>query len=156
MHGSLRRFPVEYRLQIVSGEKATLLYIGISPRLGGTATLRDRIWYHFQGNAEGSTLRLTLGCLLADKLGTQLRRVGSGDRMTFGAREADLTEWMVRHARVTWVEVPKPWALESGLLRSLALPLNLNQNAGHPFCATLKALRSDARKRARALPVIRS
>jgi hypothetical protein len=25
--------------------------------------------YHFAGNAEGSTLRLTLGCLLTDHLG---------------------------------------------------------------------------------------
>ena len=30
-----------------------------------------------RGNAEGSTLRLTLGCLLAGELGLQLRRVGT-------------------------------------------------------------------------------
>lgn len=30
----------------------------------------------------GSTLRLTLGCLLAEQLGIQLRRVGSGARVT--------------------------------------------------------------------------
>jgi hypothetical protein len=38
---------------------------------------------HYTGNAEGSTLRKTLGCLLADELGIQLRRVGSGKGMTF-------------------------------------------------------------------------
>ncbi|WP_420481527.1 GIY-YIG nuclease family protein [Actinopolymorpha pittospori] len=32
--------------------------------------LRTRVCYHFRGNAEGSTLRLTLGCLL----GLELRR----------------------------------------------------------------------------------
>src|SRR6516165_3685858 len=70
----------------------TLLYVGTAPKAppatGGRAsrqTLRSRIRYHFQGNAEGSTLRLTLGCLLARELGITLRRVGSGKRMTFTA-----------------------------------------------------------------------
>jgi hypothetical protein len=42
-------------------------------------SLRTRIRYHFRGNAAGSTLRLSLGCLL----GLALRRVGSGARMTY-------------------------------------------------------------------------
>ena len=46
-------------------------------------TLQDRVRYHYGGNAEGSTLRKTLGILLADELGIELRRVGSGKRMTF-------------------------------------------------------------------------
>jgi hypothetical protein len=136
-------------------EGGTLLYVGIAPRSERSpATLRDRIRYHFRGNAEGSTLRLSLGCLLAKALGTQLRRVGTGSRMTFVAREANLTDWMARHARVAWVEVPKPWVVESQILRSLSLPLNMDQNTAHPFCAVLKALRAEARKQARALPVI--
>jgi len=60
-----------------------LLYAGISPnrpprngRSPSRQTLRDRIKYHYTGNAEGSTLRKTLGCLLADDLGIELRRVG--------------------------------------------------------------------------------
>ena len=44
------------------------------------ATGINRIRYHFRGNAEGSTLRLTLGCLLIKPLGIELRRVGSGKR----------------------------------------------------------------------------
>ena len=59
-------------------EGRTLLYIGIAPRSkGGPATLRDRIRYHFQGNAYGSTLRLTLGCLLAPALGARCYPPGS-------------------------------------------------------------------------------
>ena len=43
----------------------TLLYVGISPQdLGSGQTLKDRLRYHYRGNAEGSTLRRTLGCLL--------------------------------------------------------------------------------------------
>jgi hypothetical protein len=51
-------------------------------------------------NAEGSTLRLTLGCLLADELGIELRRVGSGKRFTFSTGEKRLSEWMEANARI--------------------------------------------------------
>ncbi|MFF8174696.1 GIY-YIG nuclease family protein [Streptomyces chartreusis] len=44
-----------------------------------TQNLRKRVRHHYRGNAAGSTLRLTLGCLL----GLELRRVGGGKRMTF-------------------------------------------------------------------------
>jgi hypothetical protein len=74
----------------------TLLYVGIAPKAGpSAATLRSRVHYHFRGNAEGSTLRPTLGCLLAQELGLELRRVGSGRRMTFTKLGEDgLTTWM--------------------------------------------------------------
>ncbi len=59
-----------------------LLYVGISPKRppenGGHAskqTLRKRVRDHYRGNASGSTLRPTLGVLLADELGIGLRRV---------------------------------------------------------------------------------
>ncbi|WP_353210459.1 GIY-YIG nuclease family protein [Rhodovarius sp.] len=43
----------------------TLLYVGISPKNESSSqNLRKRITYHYRGNAEGSTLRLTLGVLL--------------------------------------------------------------------------------------------
>jgi hypothetical protein len=50
-----------------------LLYVGIAPRRMSSRTssqsLRTRIRYHVRGNAEGSTLRLTLGCLLGQEGG---------------------------------------------------------------------------------------
>lgn len=92
-----------------------LLYIGIAPRkqrIGdgrpSKQNLRRRIRNHYNGNASGSTLRLTLGSLLASDLGIKLRRVGSGSRFTFGAAEAPLSEWMGQHARVCWVIDPEP------------------------------------------------
>jgi len=46
-------------------DNLTLLYVGISPKNDtSTQNLRKRITYHYQGNAEGSTLRQTLGVLL--------------------------------------------------------------------------------------------
>jgi hypothetical protein len=139
---------------------ATLLYVGISPKAPpakGTPsrqTVRHRIRYHYRGNAEGSTLRLTLGCLLAEELGIGLRRVGSGRRMTFGPDgESRLTAWMADHACVVWTVTDRPWELERQLIRSLVLPLNLDQNQHSPFHQRLSEIRAAQRTRARALPI---
>ena len=134
-----------------------LLYVGISPtappkngRQPSRQTLRSRLRYHFRGNAEGSTLRLTLGCLLQEILGIQLRRVGSGKRMTFTALgENNLSTWMSENAYVNWVVFDEPWKLEERLIRSLSLPLNLRDNGTHPFHPVLSEIRRAAKERAR-------
>ena len=145
----------------VEHDGSTLLYIGIAPkrppangRPASRQTLRDRIRYHYSGNAEGSTLRLTLGCLLADRLGIELRRVGSGQRLTFSTGESRLSDWMARNAFVCWVEHPQPWELEARLIRAASLPLNLDQNRNHQFHAKLTEVRARAKARARSLPVL--
>jgi hypothetical protein len=137
--------------------------VGISPKAPPTngsrpsrQTIRGRIRYHYRGNAYGSTLRLTLGCLLADELGIGLRRVGNGTRLTFAEGEARLSTWMARHARVAWTVTDRPWNLEKDLIRSLALPLNLDQNRHSPFHQALSLLRADQRTNARTLPVVPS
>lgn len=134
----------------------TLLYIGIAPKrpsVSGAvsrATLRSRLRQHCAGTAEGSTLRLTLGCLLADELGLRLAAVGRSGRLTFGADgEARLSAWMAAHARVSFVITSEPWEIERQLLSSTSLPLNLRGNEHHSFHATLSKLRSSARLRAR-------
>jgi hypothetical protein len=98
-----------------------LLYVGISPTAPSIQTgrvsrqnLRTRLRYHYRGNAYGSTLRLTLGALLNEQLNVQLRRVGSGSRLTFAAGEAVLSQWMAEHARVCWTTTNEPWLLEPG------------------------------------------
>jgi hypothetical protein len=144
---------------VVGREGLMLLYVGISPRTRAahlnpsTQNLRTRIRYHYRGNAEGSTLRLTLGCLLSDRLGIQLRRVGSGTRMTFNAGEAALSGWMLKNALVGWVEHPYPEQLEQAAIGCLSLPLNLEHNKCHAFNAQLAAIRAVARQRARDLPI---
>jgi hypothetical protein len=108
-------------------------------------SLRTRIRYHFRGNAAGSTLRLTLGCLL----GLELRRVGSGGRMTFGREgEATLNAWLESNAQVCWFPCGEPWLVEAAVIASADLPLNLDQNRGRPFHARLTEVRSAARRRA--------
>ena len=74
--------------------------------------------------------------------------------MTFGPAEPELSNWMATNALVTWIEDPRPWLQESIIIRSLDLPLNLDQNANHGFHARLSELRRDARRRALELPIV--
>lgn len=152
------RVPVD-GCQTVDGH--SLLYVGISPKGPGSnglipsrQTLRTRVRYHYRGNAYGSTLRLTLGSLLAAELGIQLRLVGSGTRLTFSAGEGALSDWMSRHARVCWMETASPWLLEHDLIDNVVLPLNLDQNNHSSFRKELSAIRGEQRTRARGLPVL--
>lgn len=140
----------------VTRDGLTLLYIGISPKNDRSRqNLRRRITYHYRGNAEGSTLRLTLGVLLSGEIGYPLRRVGSGSRMTLThLGEQCLDAWMARNAYVCWVEHPEPWVVEAELVRTLSLPLNIEHNPHHPFVGTLTRLRADAKLAARALPIV--
>lgn len=139
---------------------AYLLYVGISPKappLNGKPpsrqSIRSRVAYHYRGNAEGSTLRLTLGCLLSDELGIQLRRVGSGTRFTFADGERLIDQWMARSAYVTWQEDQQPWIAESALIAELNLPLNLSQNTNGAFRDQLSQRRREARSLAKVLPI---
>ena len=143
------------------GEFGTLLYVGIAPKappVNGARPsrqhLRQRVGYHFGGNAYGSTLRLTLGCHLAGRLGIQLRRVGSGTRLTFTkAGEDKLSEWMGAHARVAVVLDDEPWKLEHEFIKREVVPLNIADNAHSPYYLSLRALRTEHKKRARELPI---
>lgn len=134
----------------------TLLYVGIAPKQPSAsgavsrATLRSRLRQHCAGTAEGSTLRVTLGCLLADELGLRLAAVGRSGRLTFGADgEARLSAWMAAYARVSFLVTPEPWEIERQLVSAMSLPLNLRNNERHPFHATLIQIRGNARQRAR-------
>jgi hypothetical protein len=139
-----------------------LLYVGISPsrppsngKPPSKQRLFHRVRYHFRGNAEGSTLRFTLGCLLSAKLGIELRRAGNGKRFTFTQPgEEALSAWMEENARVVWLPCAEPWVVEAQLISSYSLPLNLDHNRQHPFHRTLTELRASSRERARSLPVV--
>jgi hypothetical protein len=133
----------------------TLLYVGISPsRAKSTQNLRKRITYHYRGNAEGSTLRLTLGVLLAAQSGFPLRRVGSGRRLTFThLGEQWLDDWMEQNAHICWIEHREPWKVELDLFESVSLALNIQDNRHHPFSTQLSELRSAAKREAKELPI---
>lgn len=136
-------------------ENKILLYAGISPKNDtSTQNLRKRITTHFRGNAEGSTLRLTLGTLLYEKSGYELRRVGSGKRKTLThLGEQWLDNWMDDNAYVFWVEHDKPWTIEKDVLRHFSLPLNIQDNEHHPFSKVLSNIRTTAKRKAEQEPI---
>ena len=157
-----RELPAEIDVRgCISRDGLTLLYAGISPkepprngRRPSKEALRSRIRTHYTGNAEGSTLRRSLGCLLSERLGIELRRYGSGTRLHFGLGERDLSRWMDRNAFVSWLAIPQPWLFEHEILGTLDLPLNLDKNQHNVFHPILTTTRADAAGRARSLPAL--
>jgi hypothetical protein len=157
-----RELPAEIDVQqCVARDGLTLLYAGISPkepprngRGPSKEALRSRIQTHYTGNAEGSTLRRSLGCLLSQQLGIELRRYGSGTRMHFGFGEKELSRWMDRNAFVSWLAVPQPWLFEEEILGKLDLPLNLDKNKHNAFHPGLTKARADAIRQARERPAL--
>ena len=140
-----------------------LLYLGISPsappkngKAPSRSNIRRRLQTHYAGNASGSTLRLTLGCLLASKLGIGLRRVGSGGRYTFtNPGEQVLDTWLAANAFVGWHTCESPWQVEKMILSSgLPLPLNIADNPCAAHKAHLSPIRRAARVTADKLDVI--
>jgi len=97
---------------------AYLLYVGISPRKPpangkppSKGTLRSRISSHMRGNSSSSTLRYSIGCLLSQTLGIQLRRVGKDERLYFLKGEDILSAWLEENALVTWIPYKEPWLI---------------------------------------------
>lgn len=138
-----------------------MLYVGIAPKKPSRdgqeskSRLRTRVRYHYRGNAAGSTLRLTLGCLLADRFGIELRRVGSGERLTFTKQgEPTISEWMAENAYVCWIEDEKPWDTEDEVIARYDVPPNLDKNQRNIFHPELSRIRAERRKAARLLPVL--
>ena len=141
----------------------SLLYVGISPKappLNGRppsrSTLKARLRTQYSGNAEGSTLRRTLGCLLASNIGIELRRVGSGTRYTFtNPGEQVLDGWMRKHALVTWMEIEHPHKVEREILASgIRLPLNIDGNPCREDVVALSEVRLKARRQADELMIV--
>ena len=141
----------------ITKDELTLLYVGICPKNnnGKKRHLRVRIRSeHYNGNAKGSTLRQSLGILLAEQSGFPLRRVGSGKRMTLThLGEQWLDDWMEKNAFVCWVEHVSPWEVEKHIIKNVSLPLNIRDNKHHPFSEELQRLRTRVKQQAREMPI---
>jgi len=124
-----------------------------------TRTIYDRLLDdHLCGNAEGSTVRKTLGILLAETTGFPLRCIESTkypgkakekQRQTLTNRgEQALDLWMNENIGIVWHTMDEPWLMEERLLHEASFPLNLAGNKHHPFHAELSAKRRSAKRRA--------
>lgn len=131
----------------------TLLHIGVSPSGHNQKTtrhLRKRLADHLSGGANRSTLRMSLGCLLSEQLNLRLAPHGASKYLTFGAGEQRLSHWLQQHTGISWVVHSQPWSIKPDILNRYVLPLNIKAN-DHPFVATLKHLREQARLEARKI-----
>jgi hypothetical protein len=113
----------------VSYNNKSLLYLGISPRRPprkgkkSSQNLRKRIKYHYNGNAYGSTLRKTLGCLHKHQSGIWYITRGKDRGLAFTKTSEDkLSKWMEENASVTWETHDQPWSIEKEALKTLSLP----------------------------------
>lgn len=125
----------------------SLLYVGVGPVGANSGSdLRIRLGNHISGNSTCSTLRRSLGCLLAEKLNLRFRvtRTSKGGKTLhygLGEGEAILTAWMEAHASVCWVEHSQPWLLEASALQLVRLPLNVRGNRHCEFSGVLHQMR---------------
>ena len=114
-----------------------LLYVGAT-----LDSLRRRALQHVVGDSRSSSLRMTVGALLANDL--DLEPVGDGSRtyFNFGDGERRLTSWLCAHTRVAVHPSSQPFVLEKALLREHFIPFNLSERKRHPFSKYLMALRA--------------
>jgi hypothetical protein len=101
-----------------------------------------------------STLRRSIGCLLAEELRVEfvVKRQSRGTRCHYGfdsQGEVALTNWIEENARVSWVEHTEPLILEAHLIKTLTIPMNIKSNS-HPFVRVLSSRRVALFDKARA------
>jgi len=127
-----------------------LLYIGIAPKRAQSASnLRRRVLgKHARGGSGGSTLRRAVAALIGDSQGYRTRRTSR--TVLLPEDEERLSGWMRDNLRVTWVEHPQPWTVETALIAELGPPLNQAGNAHHPLHGLVKAARARWRGSAQA------
>jgi len=129
----------------------TLLYVGIAGSHADNLRVRIRSLHLGQskrGNAEGSTLRRSLGCcLLQNELAISLQRQKPGGKTVwFGEEgEAQLTAWMIQNGRIAWLEATDPREIESKVFETYGhcLPFNISHDnrERNPFSERLRDLR---------------
>lgn len=109
-----------------------LLYVGIATKL------RSRLASNHLGRSGSSTLRRTLaGFLLDDE---QYRTRWTDRVVLVDDDERRLTDWMVKHLRVTWCEHATPRDVEQATIQTLRPPLNVEHASG-PALDLAKAAR---------------
>jgi hypothetical protein len=115
--------------------------------IGKGSNLKTRILdMHFKGDADSSSLRLSLGCLLTRKLNIFLWKFPTDTegkyRYTFGDEgEEKLDKWIAEYARVAWNESPNYEKWEEEAIIEYSPLLNTEGNP-HQF-KPLKDLKSE-------------
>lgn len=114
------------------------LYVGAS-----NDSLRVRIKRHVLGDTRSSTLRASLGLILAERL--DLKIVPIPTKAYFCVEpERRLSDWIVSNTVVGYFETDDPFGLEKTMLASSAGKLNISGCRPNETSKRLKRLRSNA------------
>jgi len=133
------------RLDALNGRLHTGVHLGSRTviYLGGTSrSLRTRIGDHLEGDARVSTLRMTLGALLAGQL--RLKAIGSPGHsyFHFGSGEKVLSAWMHTHLDVAFKTTGRYRETELSLIRELMPALNISDQKRTQLAKELMKARS--------------
>lgn len=123
-----------------------VIYVGLAGK-----SLRDRdIKKHFKGNAGGSTLRKSLGCLFGYNLIPRDSNYSNNGKTKFDATdERELSDWIKANLLFFYYANKDYDVVESLLIRELNPPLNLDKNSNiinSEFREYLTKLRSNKPK----------
>lgn len=134
-----------------------LIYVGIAPGRApkegadpSSSNLRKRLGQHARSKAGSSTLRRTLGALLAQELGlgAKLSERGkvtefllqdgasadtAGGEWAVRSGESVLSAWMAEHLRVVVAEDHAPWEIEADVIAELRPTLNSDHQPNAHF-----------------------
>lgn len=150
-HRELERHDIRCTLDMPALGHLSLLYVGIAPvSRTSNENLRKRLRKHYAGTARRSTLRLSLGSLLCEKLRLTAVLVDPArNKIDFGLDEEKLSRWMGNNAFAVWMEYSKPWEIEREAIAKYRPLLNLDDFPDNPFGDSLRNSRSAVRKAAR-------
>lgn len=124
-----------------------VIYVGLA-----SSSLKDRdIKKHFSGNAGGSTLRKSLGCLFGCNLIPRDSHYNNNEKTKFNVTdESKLSEWIKTNLLLFYYPNKEFDRIESLLIQTLNPPLNLSKNhnvINSEFRKHLTKLRSNKPKR---------
>lgn len=113
-----------------------VLYVGAT-----TWSLRERIKSHFALRSESSSMRMSLGLLLAEQLNLQVRTIDTRRSFYFEPEQA-LTGWLKEHTTTTFFVTDTPMDDERELVARGYGLLNISGAASTEFRRSISAMRS--------------
>jgi hypothetical protein len=119
-----------------------LLYVGATTR-----GLRRRVKEHLRGDGRVSSLRCTVGTLLASKL--DLRGCWQPRQLhfPFGPGEDHLSRWLCENTLFSIQPMTNPLSAEKALIERLSTPFNITARRTHPYAKHLMEFKRQCRAR---------
>jgi hypothetical protein len=125
------------QLALLPEHRRPILYIGSTG-----LSIRCRLRSHVLGDSRRSTLRMTLGVLLAPQLGFQPIGTPGQSYFEFGEQEAVLSRWIEDHVSFAFCKCATPTSIERNLILQFRPVLNITHQRTSRHARRLMQLRS--------------